>query len=355
MRFKLLIIFLILVSAGSLSRAGTKVTFRSDGIAMVNGRPFFPIGIWVYNLDGNVMADLHEHHFNTVIGNGFSPDQMKLIADNGMMAVPPCDKNFFPAAKSDPALLAWYLSDEPEGHNKTPEQLKAEFQQDKSADPDHPFGIDHFLWEALAKYKDCCDYTMTDVYPILAHRDGIIQNVGKFLDESRRIHEAGWPHWSFIQVFGGKDSDNGKWAQPLPFEVRCMTFIALAHRANAILYFSYWPKAPLTWASVATLNRDIERIEPWLVAAGNELPVIADAALDVRAKKVGDGYMVIAVNHTAKPCDTSIHITGLPDERFDLPYEVRRVSTTAGVLRDHFEPFAEHVYLVGDDPVEIRN
>src|SRR5439155_715384 len=130
-----------------------------------------------------------------------------------------------------------------------------------------PIGIDHYLFEALTTFKDACDFSMTDVYPITANRDVPVSHVGLFVDEARRIHGPNWPHWSYIQIFGGPDTDGGKWAQPLPHEVRCMTFDALVHRANAIMYFSYWPKAPATWASVADLNRELEAsVVPWIVA-----------------------------------------------------------------------------------------
>ena len=46
---------------------------------------------------------------------------------------------------------------------------------------------------------------MTDVYPIVANRDGIVENVGKFIDESHRIHGPNWPHWAYIQIFGGAE------------------------------------------------------------------------------------------------------------------------------------------------------
>jgi hypothetical protein len=346
-------ILLFLFVAGRMM-AATHVEFRSDGIALLNNKPFFPLGIWVYNINPDVMADLHDHHFNTIVGNGFAPKQMQFIADNGMMAVPCLTDEFFATSKSSPALLAWYLSDEPEGHHQTPPQLQQVYKKDKLADPNHPFGIDHYLYEAMAQYKDCCDFTMTDFYPIMANRDGIIPNVGKFVDEGHRVHGPGWPHWAFIQVFGGKQTDGGKWAQPLPFEVRCMTFIALAHRAAGILYFSYWPQAPQTWASISVLNHDIDRIMPWLLAPGEEQTITADVPLDLRAKKVGKSYLIIAVNHDAKPYDAAIHINGLKAKHFSLPFESRTLRASDKTLHDHFEPYAEHVYLAGDEPVDSR-
>ena len=40
--------FLIVLVATFHAHAGTKVTFRNDGICLVDGKPFFPIGIWTY-------------------------------------------------------------------------------------------------------------------------------------------------------------------------------------------------------------------------------------------------------------------------------------------------------------------
>src|ERR1043166_3949862 len=89
----------------------TKVTFREDGIALVNGRPFFPIGIWVYEINTNVMADLHEHQFNTVIGGGFGADKLDYLYEQGMMAVPISGEEMVAKGKDHPALLAWCLAD----------------------------------------------------------------------------------------------------------------------------------------------------------------------------------------------------------------------------------------------------
>ena len=161
----------------------SKVTFRKDGITLVNGKPFFPIGIYLYDLNGPVMADLHEQRFNTIIGNGFHADQLDFIHQHGMMFVPFSTDEFVNAGKDNPGLLAWYLQDEPEsGH--TAEKLKEAYDHLKAKDPNHPIGLDHYLFEALTQFKDDCNFTMTDVYPILANRDGPIQNVGVFVDEA---------------------------------------------------------------------------------------------------------------------------------------------------------------------------
>ena len=117
---------------------------------------------------------------------------------------------------------------------------------------------------------------MTDIYPITKDRNTNIMGVSIMMDEARRIHGQQWPQWTFIQTFGGPETDGGVWAVPLPHELRFMAYQALVHRATGILYFSYWPQQPRTWQSLATLNREIQALVPRLVAPGHDTMLKAD-------------------------------------------------------------------------------
>src|SRR5690349_774560 len=112
MRIVVLFVLMLCLSASAQTQPATKVGFRGDGIALVNGKPFFPIGIWVYAIDSNVLAEIHEHQFNAVIGNSVAPEHLDLLAQRGLMAVPMAGDAFVQRSRH-PALLAWYLSDEP--------------------------------------------------------------------------------------------------------------------------------------------------------------------------------------------------------------------------------------------------
>lgn len=328
----------------------TQVTINKQGTTLVDGKPFFPIAIWVYELNTAVMAELHEQRFNTIIGNGFAPEHLDLIHQHGMMAVPFTTEGFRKVAPTHPTMLAWYLVDEPETAH-TPDGIRKSYEELKKEDPAHPIGVTHYLFDALAQFKGCSDFTMTDVYPITANRDVPLANVGIHMDEARRVNGANWPNWTFIQIFGGPETDGGKWAVPLPHEVRCMAFDALVHRANAILYFSYWPRAPQTWASVGTLNRDIEKLVPWLVAEGDERKVDVDGAeVHTRARKVGDGWIVVAVNMSTKPVTAKISIEGIGERAMKSPLTGREIQALKGQLTETFAPYEEKVYVSGKEP-----
>src|SRR5689334_15706511 len=112
---------LLFISACSAVHAeGSKVSFNDDGIALVDGKPFFPIGVFTYEITPEVLAELREVRANVVL-NGFKPDQLDLLDQHGLMAVCPPAPEWIKAAKDHPALLAWYLTDEPENRGIAPE------------------------------------------------------------------------------------------------------------------------------------------------------------------------------------------------------------------------------------------
>jgi hypothetical protein len=331
--------------------AGSRVTFNEEGVALVNGKPFFPLGVFTYELNSEVLAELHEVQCNTVL-NGFGTDQLDLIQEHGLMAVCASGLEWLQAAQHHPALLAWYLEDEPENRGVSAGGERQRYLNLKQRDPDHPIGLCHTSFEALSVYKNACDFTMTDIYPITANRDKNLMGVSIMMDEARRVHGTNWPQWTYIQVFGGADTDNGVWAVPLPHEVRFMAYQALVHRATGLLYFSYWPHQARTWQSLASLNSEIQRLVPRLVAPGRELPIKADAGsvqVRARANNGGSSGLVIAINTSPKFVESVIRCDKLPAE-LTQSFEGVSVKPSGGGWPERFPPYGVHVYTWGASP-----
>lgn len=130
-----------------------------------------------------------------------------------------------------------------------------------------------------------------------------------------------------------------------------MTYIALAHGATGILYFSYWPQAQQTWQSLRPLNAEIHRIYPWLTAPGKELkPASSSADVHVRARDLGNGGIVIAVNTRPLFTTATISLPGQKGRSLTLPFENRTVNLTKDGFTDRFAPCEAHVYTWGDIP-----
>ena len=349
-----LAIVLVLLVVNAALAQGNKVQFNESGTVFVNGQPFFPIGIWIYAPDDHVLKDVQSKRFNTVIGNGFGPEHWDKIFAHDMMVVPFSNEQTL-AAKHHPALLAWYLTDEPENREK-PEDVAAAYRKLKQDDPDHPVGLCHYLYEAFETYKNGCDFSMSDVYPVTANRDVPLRNVGIHMDQARAVHHPNWPVWTYIQIFGGPDTDGGKWAVPEPEEVRCMTYIALVHRANAMLYFSYWAKEPRTWAGVGEVVGELNLLTPWLIADGTEQPAkSSNEQVQVRAKKVSTGWLIMAVNTDRSEVEAKLTVEGLGNTRLRMPFNHNReVRPTDGAFTEKFAPCEAKVFGIGRPPPPPR-
>ena len=328
--------------------AMAEVTFDADGIASVEGKRFFPIGIYTYRLDAAILAELKAARFNTIVA-GFRPEQLDEIHAAGLKAICVNTAKSRAVAKH-PALLAWYLMDEPESGKTVPEVLSA-YEQLKRHDPAHPVGLVHSMFEAMSIFRDCADFAMPDIYPVTAKRDAPLATVARYVDEARRVRPKGPACWPFIQAFGGPTTDGGKWALPTPQEVRCMTFLALARQATGILYFSYWPQGGETWRSLPDLNREVEQIARWLVADGKE----ADAqsshdAVHVRARWVNGDCIVMAVNSSRAPVQTRLHVSRLDKTALNAADEGAGAHLVDGAWDESFDPLQVRVWTSGAGP-----
>jgi hypothetical protein len=379
------IISLCCIARTAGAGAGAMVTLDDQGFFRINaagenrGTVFFPIGCWVYGMNPAILAELQDHHFNTVVRWGFTPTDLPTFEAHGMMALAPPTPEFL-KLKNSPALLGWYLEDEPEEHGIAPSDLMKRYMAVKAQDPRHPIGVTHDTLHGPAVYAGCSDFTMTDVYPVTADRSWPLGAVGMYTDRPRELHGKSWTNLTFVQTFGGPNTDGGIWAQPLPHEVRFMVFNALVHRANGILYFSYWPQAPATWAEVGKVNRQIERLVPWLVSPGQEMPVSATemkapgparktlpstapttapaAVVEVRARKIGRSWLIIATNMLPRPVDVTMRVpamatdgTGATGPTLQMPFEPGcTIAAPAGAWRAHFTAYEAQVWLAGPEP-----
>jgi len=166
------------------------------------------------------------------------------------------------ALKDEPAILGWYIQDEP-----NPEFLP-QFQACKAAlrevAPGQPALCLFYRPDAAAEFAPHQPLMLTDCYP-LTYSDGassigphfavrsgplmLSKGLGKFnMWGNRAILE--WmdlcralcgdrPHWITLQVFESGDGALVRWRQPTAAEIRLQTYLAVAGGAKGINYFRY--------------------------------------------------------------------------------------------------------------------
>jgi hypothetical protein len=132
-----------------------------------------------------------------------------------------------------------------------------------------------------------------------------------------------------------------------------MVYNALVHRANGIFYFSYWPKAPKTWQSVGVLNRELQRLSPWLVASGGELEAKSSLPqVQVRAKLLADGKagMVLLQNTSDQPHYVEISIPQLPANELAGLFDHHTFQPVTNRFTESLKPYDTRAYVWGEPP-----
>lgn len=333
------------------------VKFDLQGNCLVRGKYFFPIGIFTYYWDSLTRPEILSQGFNTItssINDGITPAHLSQLQSDGIMVLPyMADMEYYDAwlaAKDHPAILGWYLLDEPEGNGVTPRatpaQQRAEYERLRAADPTHPIGTAHYLWNALYDYRFAEDFTKSDVYPI--HKAPIV-NVAIHIDRVHQVHGDGYPVWPFIQCFA---SANEGYDAPSPAEERCMVYLALAHRSKGIFFFSYYPSLTETWAEVKQLVTEMKQLAPFYCLPSSE-PTLgsSNASIHTRLIRIGDSGLIITVNPTGEARSATFTIPTPPPDSLTLPVEGGTIPVTGGSFAASFEALGVHVYQWGPTPV----
>lgn len=247
--------------------------------------------------------------------------------------------------RDHPALLTYYLADEPELGWATPEQCEAAYRRLKELDPWHPVTMVFCQSAAALRYRNAMDICMTDPYPI---PNGPITQVVDFCERIRGDLSDCMPLWVVPQAFGG-----GEWwrREPSRQEERAMTYLALIHGARGIQYFIRRPvvgnpTSPDLWSECRRLMLELSQLVPAL--SSPEVAPQAKAAqpqVHVATFRERGAVTVLCANVVNEPLPLEIVLEGLDwSGTCEVMFENRQVAVANGKLVDTIEPFGTRAY-----------
>lgn len=253
--------------------------------------------------------------------------------------------------RDHPALLGWYISDEPNGSDIAPAKLEEIYRTVKENDPWHPVSIVFMAPFLSAKrYSSALDIVMADPYPV---PDFPVTMPGDVAGQLRSEFKGNKPFWIVPQAFGGGEL----WSrEPTIQEIRSMTWQSIINGATGIQYFvrqglNYFPKSAATWSECGRMAIEVAELTPWLLSDEETLPVESYSKNVLVSSRVHDGQLIImAVNKINEPISASFRVTGVNNGRARVLFENRFVSVRGGVIADQLAPFGSQVYLVSIKP-----
>jgi len=346
------------------ARREVKIDLFSQTL-LVDGKPFFPIGL--YWLRAGVLGEVKRLRFNT--GDYYYKLReeeiaalMDAAAREGVQIL--LELSDFIRGREEPdyraieetveryrqhpALLAWYLIDEPAETDVQPAYTREIYRRIRELDPYHPVYLVNNRPGKYAAYLDASDILAIDVYPVPQYS---ITRVREYMQEARWISLGRKPVWLVAQAFGGVEH----WPRaPTAAELRNMVYQGLVHGARGVLFYRYCQEdeghiqPPALWREVRTLAAELAELTPALVAAdrGDAVRVTGDSqGVDVMLREHQDAFYVFAVNVTQSPRRVRLHFRGLPPLGYaEALHRARPPRLRRGVLEAELEPLGVGVY-----------
>jgi hypothetical protein len=263
--------------------------------------------------------------------------------------------------KNHPAVMAYYIYDEPEFIPVLPQRLEQAYELIKEEDPYHPCVTLNMQFQAIARYARSADILMPDTYP--SFRDNApplapISKIAKHLAEARRVAEGRKAVWVAPQAFTW-DQQTPAARAPRFNELRNQQVQAIATGATGFIWWIYGRQ--LNEANLALgmpfLNREATRLKSAILAKGYEGAFTLKASLPEQlhssVRQLGEHFFVFTVNTSE---------TEAQQIAFDLPalgsrmlYAVSESLTcqpSGGSWSDRLEAYGTRIYTTDPDFAE---
>lgn len=337
----------------SVSGPMTKGTVSIDehGRFLLNGKPYIQHSFGLeFVSDLNVLNAVAKAGFKDVciqIRESLTAAQLKAIFDRcamiGLRIIPWLDGRMsrerftkhITTLKEHPALLCWYVYDEPSGERFA--EADARVKLAKSLDPGHPALI-NYLGDRLENQTG--DIYSTDIYPI----PHVAPNAA--ISGVRRMKAAAAaenkPVWMWLQGTG-----YAYWMdrEPSPRELSCMAYGSLICGARGIYYFAQFPRTSECFAEMRALCVEVDALTPVLsgIEAGPRTICNKPAVL-IGTYSLDGVPWILAVNTQAISCQARFEIENTPKGRVEVMFEARNIGITDATWEDAFGPYERHVY-----------
>ena len=366
--------------------ATPKVTLRDDGMTLVGGKPFFPIGLYAVckrPFNGNsydtAFKGLKDGGFNMAhtYGNPYDADFLAAAEKYGIKLWVEArfpDGRLIDIGRHNPNIIAWYLGDDTSDHILP--ELEADYNEAvKAVDPTRlTVQADPILSSSggLSRYADyvtATDGLLPEIYPVRnAEGDSTdktcvavtIRDMKQF-HEDVRLHGDGKPRtcWAIIQYFKG-------WSGWLHFPTReqlfATTFAAVIHGAHGVTWYTYGgfdknegvTSTPERWKNICDLATRLSALSPVLVErtpaqpptpvilSGPKTDPLGGPSVTCLLKRHAGWNYLFAVNAAPEPVSAALAAEGA--EKAGVFCEDRTCAATDGRITDDFAPFAVHIY-----------
>ena len=251
---------------------------RTPSSAPPSDSSFFPLGI--YDVPQTDLANINAAGFNLVVTsataeylNAAHRHGLKVLSHSSPFQILTNTAAADRLRRLDPhpALWAWYTIDEPDLHGIPPPTVgRIHKKFDRLATK--PTMLVLMSGSATINYREYPDMVGLDFYPVPW------APISQFAKEMKlaRFALGDKPYFAILQAFDWSAfpellETNETLRPPTYEELRCMTYMALAHRAKGLFFYTYkardWDLSATTlWPDVKSIVREVNELRPLFTA-----------------------------------------------------------------------------------------
>jgi len=348
---------------------------------LVDGRPFFPLGMYWSSINEDDLRIYADSKFNCLMPYG-SPNrqQMDLAEQHGLKVIYSI-KDWYAGSRwcpssirsvddeegivrtrvreyrDHPALLAWYLNDE------LPQSFLPQLESHQSwvteEDPDHPTWVVLYQVREVEAYINTFDVIGTDPYPIGRKPASM---AAEWTAETFRQVERARPMWQVPQLhnwanYAKSEAERENGRTPTYEEVRSMAWQCIAEGATGLVFYSWYdvkrnPDVSFDqqWSGLKRLAEEIDRMAPVLLSIEPAPEMrVADGQpptwLHWIVRKHGSKLYIIAVNDGDGEGNVSFQFPVAIESVRELT-ETRKVDSENRALEDHLDRLSVQIYEI---------
>ncbi|KKR03714.1 MAG: hypothetical protein UT30_C0021G0013 [Candidatus Uhrbacteria bacterium GW2011_GWF2_39_13] len=267
-----------------------------------------------------------------------------------------CIRAFVEAVKDHPAILGWYMADEPEARAESQLWYRDAYRLIREIDPYHPCIMLNYSIRGIKKYYEVCDILMPDCYPAYSMNGAN----NKPLWETTGFVKTGLsfrPTWLVPQAYSWSYRDPSPRAPTLD-ELRNQIWQAFIAGGKGILLYQWLSGGryndAISYSAMrygpTYLGAEIEIMKPAIIAPAltGQLKLITepeDEHFVASLRRDGNTFFLMAANTSYEKRKASFQMNiEHPPTRMFVVGENRVVEITEGGFTDMFAPVETHLY-----------
>ncbi len=360
-----------------------KINQKTGGL-IANGLPFFPFGFYCgevgnipeqevtggFNLIGPYQSNLPDglekrkaymdrcaelgvkvqYGVNSLIGSGHNGAKPDMTQEERFEIL----RKEVLAFKDHPALLSWYINDEPAGQGRDPKLMEKTYNIIHKLDPYHPISMVFMMPSKADKYANGMDIAMTDPYPVpksVTEVQYYVKQLNGYFKHNKSI-------WMVPQAFGGSEM----WPrEPTAKEIRTMTYLGLIEGIQGVQYFIHTglninPQSVPMWSECRNMAVEFNQMTPFLLDySSSKILTTNNEKIVAREYTYKGDHLIVAVNTANEPYTYKINTNIKKNTKAELWFENRSTECTNGTIIDMIDALSSRVYLIKNTESETNS